>query len=88
MRALASPLPIAWVTADSAYGQEWLLRMLKEVGVGYVLAVPKAQHVHAIGRIGFAITQAPEDAWERHSCGAGAKGAARLRLGGREAASD
>ncbi|OIJ85743.1 transposase [Streptomyces sp. MUSC 14] len=75
MRALASPLPIAWVTTDSAYGQEWRLRrMLEEAGVGYVLAVPKSQHVHAIGRIDFAITQAPEDAWERHSCGAGAKG--------------
>ncbi|MFJ4469578.1 IS701 family transposase [Streptomyces sp. NPDC089424] len=75
MRALASPLPIAWVTADSAYGQEWRLRrLLEEAGVGYVLAVPKSQHVHAIGRIDFAISQAPEDAWERHSCGAGAKG--------------
>lgn len=42
MRALVSPLPIAWVPADSAYGQEWRLRrMLEEAGVGYVLAVPK-----------------------------------------------
>lgn len=74
-RALASPLPIAWVTADSAYGQEWRLRrMLEETGVGYVVAVPKSQHVPAVGRIDFAIAQAPEDAWERHSCGAGAKG--------------
>jgi SRSO17 transposase len=74
-RALASPLPIAWVTADSAYGQEWRFRrMLEEAGVGYVLAVPKSQHVHALGRIDFAITQAPDDAWERHSCGDGAKG--------------
>ncbi len=30
--------------------------------------------MHAVGRIDFAIAQAPEDAWERHSCGAGAKG--------------
>ncbi|MEY9988297.1 hypothetical protein ABIE67_000329 [Streptomyces sp. V4I8] len=75
MRALASPLPNAWVTADSAYGQEWRLRrMLEETGVSYVLAVAKSQHVHAVGRIDFAIAQAPEDAWERHSCGAGAKG--------------
>jgi len=36
--------------------------------------VPKSQHVHAVGRFDFAITQAPEDAWERHSCVAGAKG--------------
>ncbi|MFF0166367.1 IS701 family transposase [Streptomyces prasinus] len=73
-RALASPLPIAWVTADSAYGQEWRLRrMLEEAGVSYVLAVPKSQHTLA-GRIDFAIAQAPDDAWERHSCGNGAKG--------------
>ncbi|MGW2836011.1 IS701 family transposase [Streptomyces sp. NPDC001286] len=75
MRALASPLPVAWVTADSAYGQEWRLRrMLEEAGIGSVLAVPKSQHVHALGRIDFAIAQAPDDAWERHSCGNGAKG--------------
>lgn len=74
-RALTSPLPVAWVTADSAYGQEWRLRrMLEETGVGYVLAVPKSQHVHALGRIDFTIAQAPDDAWERHSCGNGAKG--------------
>ncbi len=86
-RALASPLPIAWVTADSAYGQEWRFRrMLEEAGVGYVLAVPKSQHVHGTGRIDFAIVQAPEDAWERHSCGSGAKGPARLRLGRSQAA--
>ena len=52
MRALASPPPIAWVTADSAYGQEGRLRpTLEEADVGYVLAVPKPQHVHALGRI-------------------------------------
>ncbi|WP_425540905.1 IS701 family transposase [Streptomyces coeruleorubidus] len=74
-RALASPLPIAWVTADSAYGQEWRLRrMLEEAGVGYVLAVPKSQPVPALGRIDFVIAQAPDEAWERHSCGDGAKG--------------
>ena len=75
VRALASPLPIAWVTADAAYGQEWRFRrMLEEAGVGYVLAVPKSQHVHAVGRIDFAIAQAPDEAWERYSCGDGAKG--------------
>ncbi|WP_346137018.1 IS701 family transposase, partial [Streptomyces carpaticus] len=74
-RALASPLPIAWVAADSAYGQEWRFRrMLEEAEVGYVLAVPKSQHVHAFGRIDFAIAQVPDDAWECLSCGDGAKG--------------
>ncbi|CAL9660342.1 hypothetical protein SUDANB126_06977 [Streptomyces sp. enrichment culture] len=74
-RALASPLPIARVTADSACGQEWRLRrMLEEAGVGYVLAVPKSQPVPAPGRIDLVIAQAPDEAWERHSCGDGAKG--------------
>jgi hypothetical protein len=61
--------------------------MLEENGVGYVLAVPKSQYVHALGRIDFAIAQAPAQAWEHHSCGDGAKGprvydwaAARLPL--------
>lgn len=46
LRALASPLPIAWVTADAAYGQEWRFRrILEEAAVGYVLAVPKSQPV-------------------------------------------
>jgi len=37
VRALASPLPIAWVTADSAYGQERRFRrMLEEACVGAV----------------------------------------------------
>lgn len=30
LRALASPLPIAWVTADAAYGQEWRFRRTLE----------------------------------------------------------
>ncbi|MGM0349593.1 IS701 family transposase [Streptomyces sp. Adlamb9] len=76
LRALASSLPIAWVTGDCAYGQEWRMRRtLEEVGVGYVLAVPKSQHLHApFGRIDQAIADAPGEAWKRHSCGDGAKG--------------
>jgi SRSO17 transposase len=75
LRALASPLPVAWVTGDCAYGQEWRMRRtLEEAGVGYVLAVPKSQQVHAVGRIDWAIAQAPDEAWERVSCGDGAKG--------------
>ncbi|WP_369227903.1 transposase [Streptomyces sp. R39] len=75
LRAIASPLPIAWVTADSAYGQEWRLRhMLEEIGLGYVLAVPKSQQVPHFGRIDHLFSQAPDGAWEKHSCGDGAKG--------------
>lgn len=78
LRALASALPIAWVTADAAYGQEWRFRdTLEEAGVGYVLAVPKSQQVkYQIGswRIDHLLTGAPDEAWERLSCGKGAKG--------------
>ncbi len=75
LRAIASPLPIAWVTADSAYGQERRLRrMLEETGLGYVLAVPQSQQVPHFGRIDHLFSQAPDEAWERRSCGDGAKG--------------
>ncbi|WP_405984223.1 IS701 family transposase [Streptomyces sp. NBC_00872] len=77
-RALASALPVAWVTADSAYGQEWgFRRMLEEAGVGYVLAVPKSQQVKSppgTWRIDALIAEAPDDAWQHLSCGDGAKG--------------
>jgi SRSO17 transposase len=74
-RALASPLPIAWVTADAAYGQDnRFRRMLETSGVGYVLAVPKSQFSLAGPRIDTVFEQAPDQAWERRSCGAGAKG--------------
>jgi len=43
-------------------------RTLEEAGVGYVLAVPKSQQLHApFGRIEQAIADAPDEAWERHS---------------------
>ncbi|WP_370685172.1 IS701 family transposase [Streptomyces sp. MnatMP-M27] len=75
LRALASPLPIAWVTADSAYGQEFRFRrMLENAGVGYVVAVPKSQFTVGCPRIDHLFAQAPPDAWERRSCGQGAKG--------------
>jgi SRSO17 transposase len=75
LRALASPLPIAWVTADSAYGQESRFRrMLEQSGVGYVLAVPKSQFTVGCPRIDGLFAQAPDEAWEEMSCGDGAKG--------------
>ncbi|MFJ3220282.1 IS701 family transposase [Kitasatospora sp. NPDC086801] len=75
LRALASPLPIAWVTADSAHGQEGRFRrLLEQSGVGYVLAVPKSQFSVGCPRIDWLFSQAPAESWERISCGAGAKG--------------
>ncbi|MFE6064646.1 IS701 family transposase [Streptomyces sp. NPDC056431] len=77
LRALASDLPIAWVAADCAYGQEWgFRRMLEEAGVGYVLAVPKSQQVKSpagIWRIDQLISEAPHDAWQRLSAGDGTR---------------
>lgn len=77
-RCLAAGLPADWVTADEAYGQEWKFRrLLEELGVGYVVAVPKSQQVKSLAgfwRIDELIAQAPEDAWQRLSCGDGAKG--------------
>lgn len=72
--ALASPLPIAWVTADSAYGQDsYFRRFLEDAQLSYVVAVPKSQPVHG-PRIDHLIAQAPPDAWQRLSAGPGAKG--------------
>ncbi|MEU1086916.1 hypothetical protein ABZ401_08760 [Streptomyces sp. NPDC005892] len=48
--------------------------MLETSGVGYVLAVPKSQFSLAGPRIDMVFDQAPDQAWERRSCGAGAKG--------------
>lgn len=73
LRALASPLPVAWVAADAAYGQDSRFRrFLEDVGLLYVMAVPKSQQVHG-PRIDHLISQAPAEAWQRLPCG-GAKG--------------
>ncbi|MEV6618382.1 transposase [Streptomyces sp. NPDC051051] len=48
LRALASPPPIAWVIAGSAYGQDsHLRRLLEDHGLSYPVVVPKWQQVHA-----------------------------------------
>ncbi|MEW2372550.1 IS701 family transposase [Streptomyces sp. NPDC006656] len=77
-RCLAAGLPAQWVTADEAYGQEWKFRrLLEELGVGYVVVVPKSQQVKSVAgfwRIDELIARAPDDAWQRLSCGDGAKG--------------
>ncbi|MFB7601230.1 IS701 family transposase [Streptomyces sp. NPDC056160] len=74
-RTLASPLPVTWVTADAAYGQDnCFRRMLETSGVGYVLAVPKSQFSLAGPRLDAVFEQDPDQAWERRSCGVGAKG--------------
>ncbi|MEV7203133.1 hypothetical protein AB0N47_24890 [Streptomyces griseoluteus] len=67
-----------WVTADDAYGQDWhFRRLLEQLGVGYVVAVPKSQQIKSLAgiwRIDQLIEEAPLDASQRLSCGDGAKG--------------
>ncbi|MFE4583569.1 hypothetical protein ACFRKC_49270 [Streptomyces chartreusis] len=66
------------MTADALYGQDWhFCRMIEEAGLGYVVAVPKSQQVKSLAgcwRNDQLIGDAPEEAWERFSCGGGAKG--------------
>lgn len=52
-------------------------RLLEQLGLGYVVAVPKSQQIKSLAgiwRIDQLIDEAPADAWQRLSCGDGAKG--------------
>ena len=80
-RALAAGVPFAWVTGDSVYGADHALRRwLQEHGLGYVLAVTKAQRL-GFGRVedwvdrGAGQRLAPPERRRRR------QGAAALRLG-------
>ncbi|WP_406320069.1 transposase [Streptomyces sp. NBC_01637] len=67
------PAALTWVTADAAYGQDSRFRrFLEDIGLSYVVAVPKSQPVHG-PRIDYLIGQAPAEAWQRLTCD-GAKG--------------
>ncbi|MFD7004307.1 transposase [Streptomyces mirabilis] len=75
LRALASPLLVSWVTADSAYGQDSRFRrFLEDVGLSYVVAVPKSQQVHGPRIEDRILPEAPAEAWQHLSAGPGAKG--------------
>jgi SRSO17 transposase len=80
-RAVAAGIPFGWVTADEAYGDNGPLRSyLEGRGISYVLAVARA-HVLATpagGRRADALAaKLPRRAWQRMSCGDGAKGRRR-----------
>jgi SRSO17 transposase len=73
-RAHAAGLPFAWVTADSVYGADSALRRwLQARGLGYVLAVTKAQQL-GFSRVEDRAAELPPTAWQRLSAGNGAKG--------------
>ncbi|MFD9441204.1 hypothetical protein ACFWBR_25020 [Streptomyces sp. NPDC060006] len=68
------PLPFTWVTADAAYGQGCCFRrFLEDIGLSYVVAVPKSQQVRG-PRIDYLIGQVAAEAWQRLTCGDGATG--------------
>ncbi|WP_420717242.1 IS701 family transposase, partial [Streptomyces sp. H27-G5] len=77
-RARTAGVPFAWVAADSVYGQDRKLRAaLERHGKGYVMAVPCDETVEAgwLGsmRVDLLVPQLGL-AFERRSCGKGAKG--------------
>ncbi|MFI6984271.1 IS701 family transposase [Embleya sp. NPDC050154] len=77
-RTLGAGMPVGWVAADEAFGADFRFRRsCEEHRVGYVVAVPKSQHVlsaTAFWRIDALFGHAPPEAWRRLSCGDGAKG--------------
>ncbi|MDO0929942.1 IS701 family transposase [Streptomyces sp. TG1A-8] len=79
-RAVESGIPFGWVTADEVYGQRSRIRMwLEEHDIPHVLAVPKSQMVMTMEFFGQArahqlVSELPDDAWARLSCGDGAHG--------------
>jgi SRSO17 transposase len=80
-RAVAAGIPFGWVTADEAYGDNGPVRScLEGREISYVLAVARA-HVLATpagGRRADALAlKLPRRAWQRMSCGDGAKGRRR-----------
>lgn len=81
-RAKAAKVPLAWVTADTVYGNDRHLReWLEENEQAYVLAVACTQRVWVDGSTGSVqvpvqqlIAELPAEIWQRLSCGQGSKG--------------
>jgi SRSO17 transposase len=77
-RAVAAGVPAQWVTADAVYGSDYQFRSaLEKLGLGYVLGV-RTDHAVWVGvrqvRVKSLSAEVPAGAWQRLSCGAGAKG--------------
>jgi SRSO17 transposase len=81
-RARAAKVPLAWVTADTVYGNDRRLReFLEENEQAYVLAVACSERVWIDGSTGSVqvpvqqvIAELPAETWQRLSCGVGSKG--------------
>jgi SRSO17 transposase len=77
-RALDAGVPAGWVTADEAYGKDHKFRAwLEQRRIGYVVAVASNQAIAGsagTSRADVLAAHAPQQAWQRRSCGNGAKG--------------
>jgi SRSO17 transposase len=77
-RAFAADVPCAWVTGDSIYGGDRRLRLwLEEQHRWFVLGIAKDEPLWCSfeqKRADAWATTLPDDAWQRLSCGEGAKG--------------
>lgn len=81
-RARAAGVALAWVTADTVYGNDRRLReWLEESEQAYVLAVACTERVWVEGSTGSVqvpveqvIAELPAETWQRLSCGQGSKG--------------
>ena len=77
-RVLPAGTPTRWATADEAYGSDsQFRRFCEERGLGYVLAVSRQTPLFLVGRgrrVDQPLAELPRQAWQRQSCGAGAKG--------------
>jgi SRSO17 transposase len=77
-RALDGGVPVRWVTADAVYGTDYTFRAaLEERGLGYVVGV-RSDHYVWVGlrqvQVRTLVADVPVKAWQRCSCGDGAKG--------------
>jgi SRSO17 transposase len=77
-RAVAAGVPARWVTADAVYGSDYHFRATAEGhGLGYVVGVRTDFTVWAgfrQVRVNALLPEVPAGAWQRLSCGDGAKG--------------
>ncbi len=77
-RAKQAGVPARWVAADEVYGSDYQFRRCcEQLGLGYVVAISSATHLFLKGRrtkVSEQLPQIPPAAWQRLSCGSGAKG--------------
>ena len=77
-RAIAAGVPFRWVTGDTVYGSDRQLRLwLEAEGRWFVLAVKRDEPLwqgFVQVRAEALLAQVPAEAWQRLSCGKGAKG--------------